>query len=62
MKTVRRNHCNDSTHENESNIDNEWTNFLMGGCEEPPTSTHSTCHDNKYNRNNLKLTDASKKK
>ena len=63
MKTVRRsNHCNDSTtHENESNIDNEWTNFLMGGCEESPTSTHSTCDGDKYNRNNLKLDDACKK-
>ena len=54
MKTVRRNH------ENESNIDNEWTNFLMGGCEESPTSTHSTCDDDKYNRNNLNFDDACK--
>ena len=56
MKTVRRsNHCNDSTHENESNIDNEWTNFLMGGDEEPPAPTHSTCDGDKYNRKNLKM-------
>jgi hypothetical protein len=46
MKTVRI-----TRKENETNIDNDWTNFLMGGCdrdEEPPMTTR---HDDKYNRN-----------
>ena len=46
MKTVRI-----TREENETNIDNDWTNFLMGGCdrdEDPPMTTR---HDDKYNRN-----------
>jgi len=45
MKTVR------IACKNETNIDNDWTNFLMGDCdreEEPPMTTR---HDDKYNRN-----------
>jgi len=60
MKTVRHNH------ENESNIDNEWTNFLLGGYEEPLTPTRHERHEHhdgdKYNRNKLKLDNGSKKK
>ena len=47
MKTVRI-----TREENETNIDNDWTNFLMGGCdrdEEPLMTTRR--HDDKYNRN-----------
>ena len=47
MKTIR------IAYEN-NNIDSEWTNFLMGGCnrEEEPSSSHvTTRHDDTYKRN-----------
>ena len=48
MKTVRL-----TRKENETNIDNDWTNFLMGGCDrdEEPLMTTRRDDKDKYNRN-----------
>lgn len=63
-------------HKEENNIDNEWSNFLMGGgggyCEREEGSSQPMRHINKYNKNgtykntnksnNTNLNDACKKK
>ena len=36
---------------NETNIDNDWTNFLMGGCDRDEDTEMTTRRDDKYNRN-----------
>lgn len=45
MKTVR------IACKNETNIDNDWTNFLMGGCDRDEDPEMTTRRDDKYNRN-----------
>jgi hypothetical protein len=45
MKTVR------IACKNETNIDNDWTNFLMGGCDRDEDREMTTRRDDKYNRN-----------
>ena len=48
--------------ENETTIDNDWTNFLMGGCDREEEPTTSTRHDDKYNRNHSNVNNPCKKK
>jgi len=41
-----------AAHKEENNIDNDWSNFLMGtGCCDREEESQSMCHANKYNNN-----------